>query len=151
MAAGAGGGEVGQAAESTGGTGGTQSAPGVDSNATSDANKTGRSLVAYPGVQRTGGWGASNGTTNVSSSDDGGGGGGGYWGGGGGGGDGRGGGGGSSWVASDAYLVVNRAGNRQTPYTTPPGQPTVATGVNSVPSSGPVVPGGDGYALLQLR
>jgi len=148
--AGAGGGPKGQAAASDGGTGGTQTAAGVDANDTGNANKSGRSIVAYPGVQRTGGWGGASGDATTSSSDDGGGGGGGYWGGGGGGGDGRSGGGGSSWADTSASLVQNLPGAVQTPAVPAPGGATLATGVNSG-SNGPAVAGGDGYATVGLK
>lgn len=148
--AGAGGGLAGQAATGTGGTAGSQSAGGVDSSDTTNAYKTGLSIVAFPGVQRTGGWGAGTGTNVVSTSDDGGGGGGGYWGGGGGGGDARSGGGGSSWVHPLAIGRRNLAGNRQTPARPVDGFPLLATGVNSA-ANGPAVAGGDGYAILRLN
>lgn len=147
--AGAGGGLLGQNADTGGGTGGTQSAGGVDSSDTGDANKTGRSIVAYPGVQRTGGWGASDASQIISTSDDGGGGGGGYWGGGGGGGDAESGGGGSSWTHASAQNVVNEAGEYDLPFTTTNAAPGTATGVNSTDGS-VADSGGDGYARLVL-
>lgn len=146
--AGAGGGTTGQSATGSGGTGGTQSAVGVDSSATSSANKKGRSLVSFPGTQRVGGFGSDNGDPATSSGDDGGGGGGGYYGGGGGGGDGQSGGGGSSWTHSSATSVTNTAGNVQTPAGSPP--TGVALGKNSE-VNGNGVAGGDGYAKVDLQ
>lgn len=103
--AGAGGGEVGQDAENTGGTGGTQTAGGVDSNATTVAAKKGGYLQ--------GGLGGVAADRFTSVTDDGGGGGGGYYGGGGGGGDGRSGGGGSSWISPVATAIrAIEPGNR---------------------------------------
>jgi len=152
--AGAGGGPSAQAAEGLGGTGGSQSAGGVDSSQATDINKTGRSVLSFPGAQRLGGWGASNGTNTTATSDDGGGGGGGYWGGGGGGGSSTGrsdsGGGGSSWVDPAATGVINQQGYRRSPFSTPAGLPTIATGVNSQ-TNGVAVAGGDGYATVGLK
>lgn len=133
-----------------GGGGGTQVAAGVDLSDPTSANKFGRSLLAFPGAQRTGGWGGSAGDTSTATSDDGGGGGGGYWGGGGGGGDGHAGGGGSSWVDPSAFNVDNLGGHRQFPARTPPGLPAIATGVNSTAGGSPTA-GGDGYAIVGLR
>ncbi len=144
------GGANGQSATRDGGLGANQSAGGVDGSDPTNANKTGRSIIAFPGAQRTGGWGASTGDNTTSTTDDGGGGGGGYWGGGGGGGDGQPGGGGSSWVAADATDVDNLGGNRQSPARTPDSLPAVATGVNSA-ANGPAVPGGDGHVVLRLK
>jgi YD repeat-containing protein len=146
--AGAGGGMTGQSSTYWGGTGGSQSAAGVDQSDTGNSNKSGRSLAAYPGTQRTGGWGASTGDVTTSTGDDGGGGGGGYYGGGGGGGDGQAGGGGSGYVGSGASNVVVIGGNRQTPASSPPSG--VAVGVNSG-GNGPAIPGGDGYAELLVN
>lgn len=148
--AGAGGGDAGQAAYATGGLAGTQSAGGADASDLTNANKTGRSILAFPGAQRTGGWGSSAGNSTTSSSDDGGGGGGGYWGGGGGGGDGASGGGGSSWIHSSALAGQTYVGFRQTPARAVEGLPALAAGVNSGTSS-PAVAGGDGYATLKLK
>ena len=149
--AGAAGGTAGQSSPSGGGTGGTQSAAGVDSNDLTNANKSGRSTLAFPGVQRTGGWGANTGNITTTTSDAGGGGGGGYWGGGGGGGGGgASGGGGSSWLDPGGSALINfGGGNGATPYSTPTGQPNVAAGVQSNYSI--VRNGGDGYAILKLR
>ncbi|WP_397405158.1 glycine-rich protein [Phenylobacterium sp.] len=144
------GGPLGQDSSNDGGRGGTQTAGGVDSSDTGNANKTGRSILAFPGVQRLGGWGGSTGDSTTTTTDNGGGGGGGYWGGGGGGGDGQPGGGGSSWVDPGATVVDNLSGNRQLPANTPVGQPTVATGVNSG-ASGVAIGGGNGYAIVRLR
>jgi hypothetical protein len=147
--AGAGGGATGQAGffPASSGTGGSQAAGGWDAKDTSNANKTGRSIVAFPGAQRTGGFGSANGDPTTLSTDDGGGGGGGYWGGGGGGGDSWPGGGGSSWTHASATGVTNTAGNRQTPAGSPPAG--IAAGVNSA-VNGPAVPGGDGYISITL-
>jgi len=148
--AGAGGGTVGQDAKASGASGGSSTAGGLDTSDPTTANKTGRSIIAFPGAQRLGGWGSTTGDSTTLTSDDGGGGGGGYWGGGGGGGDGEGGGGGSSWIASGATSVENLGGNRHVPAKTPTGQPTVATGVNSA-VNGPAVAGGSGYAIVGVR
>lgn len=148
--AGAGGGESGQDAEAGAGSGGSQVAGGVDLTDPTNAAKTGRSIVAFPGVQRTGGWGSNVANNTTSSSDDGGGGGGGYWGGGGGGGDGRAGGGGSTWIDPSALRAQSEGGFGQFPLKQPPGQTSVARGVNSG-ANGPAIAGGDGYAILGFR
>lgn len=148
--AGAGGGQAGQDAVSGGGTGGSQTAGGVDSNDSTVVNKMGRSLVAFPGAQRTGGWGTGYGTNILTSSDNGAGGGGGYWGGGGGGSGRAAGGGGSSWVDPSATGVLTLGGYWMKPASTPPGQPTVATAVfngATVAATG----GGNGYATVGLN
>jgi YD repeat-containing protein len=148
--AGAGGGATGQSAGSTGGTGGSQTAGGVASAAPTNANKTGRSIVAFPGAQRTGAWGNSAGTNTSNSNDDGGGGGGGYWGGGGGGGSEQAGGGGSSWVDPSATSVLMQGGFWMTPFITPAGQPTVATGVLNGTTVAATT-GGNGYAMVGVK
>lgn len=147
--AGAGGYTSGQSsANAGGGSGGSQTAGGLDRSDTGNANKTGRSIVSFPGAQRTGGWGGSTGDSTTLTTDDGGGGGGGYWGGGGGGGDGLPGGGGSSWAhATDVTSVTHTSGVGEVQsYTT--GAPAgTAQGVDSGTDN---LPGGDGYAILSV-
>lgn len=146
--AGAGGGTTGQASSNgNGGTGGTPSAGGHDASDSGNANKTGRSIVSFPGAQRTGGWGAGIGDNTTVTTDDGGGGGGGYYGGGGGGGDAHPGGGGSSWTDASATDVFNRIGNRQATATTMVGRGSAGRGKNSG-NNGAAVAGENGLAVL---
>lgn len=145
--AGGGGGTTAQScSNANGGTGGSQVAGGFDGNNSGNANKTGRSIIAFPGVQRTGGFGSSNGDRTVTSTDDGGGGGGGYWGGGGGGGDAQSGGGGSSWAAGDASNVQHRPAGRFSPAFVFGADKDFAWGVNSG-NAGSAVAGKNGRAV----
>lgn len=130
-----------------GGSGGSQVAGGLDLSDTGNANKTGRSLVSFPGAQRIGGWGSSVGDHTTSTADDGGGGGGGFYGGGGGGGDGQAGGGGSSWTDSDATDVTHFQALLGAPSFGPEGAVDIGhAGLGK--NSGTANPGGNGYARV---
>lgn len=143
---GAGGGLVGQ--DTAGGSfhpiGGTQSAAGYDTNWPAHTAKYGRSIIAYPGVQRTGGYG-SQGGASTSTSDPGGGGGGGYWGGGGGGSsNSAGGAGGSSWTDTDASGVIHNGGTRRLPAFKAGNNTTAGQGTFGATGG---VHGGNGHAF----
>lgn len=134
----------------TGGSGGSQIAGGVDLNDSTNANKKGRSIVSFPGAQRTGGWGGSTGNITTSTSDDGGAGGGGYWGGGGGGGDGDSGGGGSSWTDTDATGTTHWQSGMFAPAFLPEGYSGVGRGPYHA-YGGAALNGGDGHARIILH